>query len=157
MVKVGLQSKALADAGMSGLLEQIRYKAQWYGTRIVEADQWYPSSKTCSACGVVNTELGRESRWVCPCCGIIHERNGNAARNLQKLALLAVGEEVMLLDGGALASDHSVAGETAPDEGRTKLGTIVHRQLSLGLCNHCYSFGIPLTVVYVALLATFRV
>ena len=83
MVKAGLQSRALADAGMSGLLEQTRYKAQWYGARIVEADQWYPSSKTCSACGVVNTELGRESRWACPCCGVIHDRNENAARNLQ--------------------------------------------------------------------------
>ena len=48
MIKAGLQSKALSDAGMSGLLEQIRYKAKWYGTRIVEADPWYPSSKTCS-------------------------------------------------------------------------------------------------------------
>ena len=45
MIKAGLQSKALADAGMSGLLNQIRYKAQWYGTRVVEANRWYPSSK----------------------------------------------------------------------------------------------------------------
>ena len=43
MIRAGLQSKALADAGMSGLLDQIRYKGEWYGTRIVEADQWYPS------------------------------------------------------------------------------------------------------------------
>ena len=48
MVRAGLQSKALADAGMSGLLHQVRYKAQWYGTQIVEAGQWFPSSKTCS-------------------------------------------------------------------------------------------------------------
>ena len=49
MIKAGLQSKALSDAGMSSLLEQIRYKAEWYSTMLVEADQWYPSSKTCSA------------------------------------------------------------------------------------------------------------
>ena len=60
MIRAGLQSKALADAGMSDLLDQIRYKGEWYGTRIVEADQWYPSSKTCSVCGVVNGDLGRE-------------------------------------------------------------------------------------------------
>ena len=35
MIKAGLQSKALADAGMSGLLNQIWYKAQWHGTQIV--------------------------------------------------------------------------------------------------------------------------
>ena len=133
MIKAGLQARALANAGMSSLLNQIRYKSGWYGTRIVEADQWYPSSKTCSACSVVNTELGREPRWSCPSCGVIHDRNANAARNLQKLALLAVGEDVMLLDGGALASDDSIAGETAPDEGRTKPRTAVSTQLRLAV------------------------
>ena len=133
MLRAGLQSKALADAGMSGLLNRIRYKAQWYGTRIVAAGQWYPSSRTCSACGVVNTELGREPRWSCPNCGVVHDRNQNAARNLQKLALLAVGEDVTLPDGEALASDDSIAGATAPAEGRTKPMTTAQRQLQLAL------------------------
>ena len=133
MIRAGLQAMALADAGMSSLLNQIRYKSGWYGTRIVEADQWYPSSKTCSACGVVNKDLGRELKWSCPSCGVIHDRNANAARNLQKLALLAVGEDVMLLDGGALAGGGSIAGETAPDEGRTKRRTAVSTQLRLAL------------------------
>ena len=133
MIKAGLQSKALADAGMSGLLNQIRYKADWYGTRVVAADQWYPSSKTCSACGEYNGVLRREPHWSCPNCGVIHDRNENAARNLRKLALLAVGEDVMLLDGGALADDDSIAGETAPAEGRTKPRTAVNTQLRLAL------------------------
>ena len=79
------------------------YKGGWYGTRVVEAEQWFPSSKTCSVCGVVNGDLDREPDWDCAECGAHHDRNENAARNLRKLALLAVGEEVML-----------------PDEGRTK-------------------------------------
>ena len=133
MIRSGLQSKAMSDAGISGLLDQIRYKAQWYGTRVVEADQWYPSSKTCSVCGVVNHNLKREPIWACPGCGVIHDRNENAARNLRKLALLAVGEDVMLLDGGALAGGDSIAGETAPDEGRTKPMTTVYTQLTLAL------------------------
>ena len=133
MIRAGLQSKAVADAGMSTLLEQISYKADWYGTRIVEADRWYPSSRTCSACGVVNEAVKRDPEWDCPTCGAHHDRNQNAARNLRKLALLAVGEEVMLLDGEALASGHDAAGETAPDEGRTKPGTMDYRQLSLAL------------------------
>ena len=133
MIRAGLQSKALSDAGMSGLLGQIRYKADWYGTEIVAAGQWYPSSRTCSACCVVNPELGRERIWSCPSCGVVHDRNENAARNLGKLALLAVGEDVMLLDGGALVSGDAIAGETAPDEGRTKPRTMVHTQLRLAL------------------------
>ena len=102
MIRAGLQPKALSDAGKSGLLNQIRYKAQWYGTTVVEADHWYPSSRTCSACGVVNTELGREPRWSCPNCGVRsrsqRERSSQACRIL---ALLAVGEDVTLPDGGS--------------------------------------------------------
>ena len=131
MIKAGLQSKALADAGMSGLLEQIRYKAEWYGTRVVAAVQWYPSSKTCSVCGTINKALGREPEWDCPDCRTHHDRNENAARNLRKLALRAVGEDVMLLDGEALAGGDAIVGETAPDEGRTKPETTVYTQLML--------------------------
>ena len=133
MIRAGLQSKALSDAAMSNLLRQVRYKAQRYGTRIVEADQQYPSSKTCSACGVVNQDLRREPQWPCPACGQHHERNLNAARNLLKLALLAVGEDVMLPDGVALAGGGSTAGETAPDEGRTKPATTEQYQFRLAL------------------------
>ena len=133
MIRAGLQSRALADAGMSRLLDQIQYKTSWYGTRIVEADQWYPSSKTCSDCEVVNQALGREREWDCPNRGAHHDRNENAARNLRKLTLLAVGKDVMLPDGGALASDDTVAGETAPDEGRTKLVALVNSQPKLAL------------------------
>ena len=133
MIRAGLQPKALADAGMSSLLHQIRYKGGWYGTRVVEADQWFPSSKTCSVCGVVNGDLDREPDWDCPECGAHHERNENAARNLRTLALLAVGEEVMLLDGEALADGDATAGETAPDEGRTKQATTVTPQLTLAV------------------------
>ena len=126
MIKAGLQSKALSDAGMSSLLEQIRYKADWYDTKLIEADQWYPSSKTCYACEVINRDLGREPEWACPNCNAQHDRNRNAARNLLKLALLAVGENVTLLDGAALASGDSTAGETAPVDGRTKPMTMAH-------------------------------
>ena len=133
MIKAGLQSKALSDAGMASLLEQIRYKAHWYDTKLVEADQWYPSSKTCSNCGVVNEDLGREREWDCPNCGTQHDRNQNAARNLLKLALLAVGEDVTLPDGEALAGGDTIAGETAPDEGRTKPMTTAPSQLQLAL------------------------
>ena len=89
MDKLPGQAKAVRDAGIGTLLRQIRYKAEWYGATIVAADRWYPSSKTCSACGAVNAALGREPEWTCPGCGVRHDRNINAARNLLKLALAA--------------------------------------------------------------------
>ncbi len=82
---------------------------------------------------MVNGDLGREPKWDCPNCGAHHDRNQNAARNLRKLALLAVGEDVTLPDGEALAGGDPIAGETAPDEGRTKPMTTAPRQLQLAL------------------------
>lgn len=87
MLRNGHQAKALSDAAISGLLHKIKYKAERYGTNLVLADQWYPSSKTCSHCGHVNRELKREKEWTCPACQTRHDRNRNAARNLLKLAL----------------------------------------------------------------------
>ena len=127
------QAKAIRDAAIGGLLRKISYKAAWYATTIIAADRWFPSSKTCSACSVISADLKRESHWTCPNCGVCHDRNENAARNLHKLALLAVGEDVTLPDGKALAGDVPVAGATAPDDGRTRLATLDHTQLRLAL------------------------
>ena len=110
MDKLRSQAKGIRDAGIGGLLEKVRYKADWYGTRIIEASQWFPSSKTCS---------DRQPKWACPACGVIHDRNLNAARNLRKLALGAVSADVTLPDGKALAR-RQAAGETVPVDGRPK-------------------------------------
>ena len=57
------------------------------GTQIVVADRWFPSSKTCSACGTVLEELSLSVReWTCPDCGAVHDRDVNAAINLKNLA-----------------------------------------------------------------------
>ena len=130
------QAKAIRDAAIGGLLQKIRYKADWYGTFVVEADRFYPSSKLCSDCGAHNAELGRELYWTCSQCGVQHDRNENAtlnllglaldaARDLPKLVLGPVGPDVMLLDGKALAKGSNASGETSPIEGRTALLTQV--------------------------------
>ena len=75
----GLTPKAQADAGMGEIRRQILYKGEWHHCDVVLADRFYPSSKTCSACGVVNAKLKRERRWRCSSCGTKHERNLNAA------------------------------------------------------------------------------
>ena len=133
MIRAGIQPKAFSDAAMSELLRQISYEAQWYGTTVVEADRMHPSSKICSACQVVNKALKREPRWTCANCGEEHDRNENAARNLLKIALLAVGENVLLPDGEALADGHSTNGETGLVEGRTKPRTGVNTQFALAM------------------------
>ena len=118
------QAQAIRDAAIGGLLRKVEYKCRWYGTELVQAPAFYPSSKTCYACGVVNAELRREPIWRCGVCGVTHERNLNAARNLQKLALGAVGPDVTRPDSKALV--RLTTDETVGDEGRTGPLATVH-------------------------------
>jgi putative transposase len=80
-------ARALSDAGLAQLRRQLAYKTTWYGSRLVVADRFCPSSKTCSACGWVKTKLTLAERtFTCGSCGLRLDRDVNAARNLAKLA-----------------------------------------------------------------------
>ncbi|GGM31488.1 transposase [Micromonospora sonchi] len=80
-------ARHIADAGFGELRRQLAYKTQWNGGRLVVADRWYPSSKTCSGCGAVKTKLPLSERtYTCTTCSIILDRDLNAARNLAALA-----------------------------------------------------------------------
>lgn len=91
MVKNHCLAKAIQDVGWSEFVRQLEYKAAWYGRTVVKIDRWYPSSKTCSACGFVLDELGLEVRaWACPQCGTCHDRDINAAKNIVSVGLTAL-------------------------------------------------------------------
>lgn len=84
----GLRSsrKSWTDAAVGEIRRQLTYKCEWYGSDLWIADRWYPSSKTCSACGSVNSQLTLASRtWTCPGCGATHNRDENAGVNLARL------------------------------------------------------------------------
>lgn len=79
-------AKHVHDAGWAELVRQLEYKATWYGATIVKADRFYPSSKTCSACGAVKAKLSLAERmFVCDTCGTRADRDVNAAINLARL------------------------------------------------------------------------
>jgi putative transposase len=87
MVRNRRLARAISDTGMGELRRQLGYKATWYGSRLVMADRFYPSSKTCSACGWVKAKLTLAERtFRCETCGLVIDRDLNAARNLAKLA-----------------------------------------------------------------------
>ncbi len=80
-------ARAISDVGFGMFRSQIEYKAKRFGTRLVIADRWYPSTRLCSVCGWKNEALKLKDReWRCPQCGTIHDRDFNAALNLQRLA-----------------------------------------------------------------------
>ncbi len=81
----GLRShrKSWIDAAAGEVRRQLTYKTAWYGSELWVADRYYPSSKTCSACGHVNTAVTlADRRWQCPACGTGHDRDENAGTNL---------------------------------------------------------------------------
>ena len=79
-------ARRLADAGMAELRRQLAYKTAWAGGVLVQADTFYPSSKTCSGCGHVKAKLPLSARvFACECCGLVVDRDLNAAVNLAKL------------------------------------------------------------------------
>jgi IS605 OrfB family transposase len=57
MVRNRCLARAVSDAGFGQIRRQLTYKTTWNGGRLVVADRWYPSSKTCSGCGVVKPKL----------------------------------------------------------------------------------------------------
>jgi IS605 OrfB family transposase len=80
-------ARHIADAGFAEIRRQLAYKASWNGGRLLVADRWYPSSKTCSGCCAVKTKLALSEReYQCGTCGLVLDRDLNAARNLAALA-----------------------------------------------------------------------
>jgi putative transposase len=81
-------ARAIADMGFGELRRQLEYKTAWRGGRVVIVDRWYPSSKTCSGCGVRLAQLELAVRhWTCPGCAVLHDRDANAAVNLRNMAV----------------------------------------------------------------------
>lgn len=80
-------ARAVMDGGFHELRRQLDYKARLYGSRIVVASRWYPSSKTCSCCGVIKETLDLAERtFRCTDCDFEAGRDHNAALNLAGMA-----------------------------------------------------------------------
>jgi len=80
-------SKAIADMGFFEFRRQLTYKCQLYGSKLVVLDRWFPSSKTCSNCGMKKETLSLSERvFECQHCRFVIDRDLNAAINLSKVA-----------------------------------------------------------------------
>jgi putative transposase len=87
-------ARHISDAGWGIALAQLSYKTNWAGSRLMSADRFYPSSKTCSDCGAVKAKLSLSERvFNCDACGFSLDRDENAARNLARLALAVAQAE----------------------------------------------------------------
>ena len=75
--------RGLADAALGEFKRQMIYKCKWYGSELILADRWFPSSQTCHVCGH-RQKLDSAELWTCGGCERTHHRDDNAAINLAR-------------------------------------------------------------------------
>lgn len=82
MVKNRKLARHISDVGMYEFTRQMEYKCLRNNVEFIKANMWFPSSKTCSSCGLINENLTLSDRvWTCE-CGAVLDRDRNAAQNL---------------------------------------------------------------------------
>jgi putative transposase len=106
-------ARAIADVGMGMFRSQVEYKCERYGKTVKTVDRFFPSSKMCSACGHIVESLPLDIReWDCPKCGAHHDRDENAAKNIET----AEGHSVDNARGGDVRQRRA----SAPRRGRLR-------------------------------------
>ena len=93
--KSGL-NRSILDVSFGKIVRQLEYKAQWYGRTLIKVDRFFPSSKLCSDCGHKADEMNLSIReWTCPKCKTVHDRDINAAINIENEGLRSIAPEGM--------------------------------------------------------------
>jgi putative transposase len=99
-----LYGKKISDLGHAQFLNVLAWQMHKHGSQGAKIDRFYPSSKTCSSCLYVLPELQLSVRdWICPKCNTAHDRDINAAINIER-----VGASTLKGDGVRLASASSL-------------------------------------------------
>ena len=92
MMKNHKLAKSIQELSLFKFKTMLNYKAEWSGRTVIQVNRYFPSSKLCSVCGYKNTELELKDRsWICPSCGANHDRDFNAALNIEKEGLRLIG------------------------------------------------------------------
>lgn len=99
-----LWGRKVSDLGYAAFLNILRWECFKNGSRFVKIDRFYPSSKTCSKCGYVLADLSLSVRsWQCPTCASIHDRDLNAAKNIERVGASTLkGEDIRPTSVGCL-------------------------------------------------------
>ena len=128
MVRNRHLARAISDCGWAEFRRQLEYKCERYGRELVVIDRWYPSTKTCSACGRPLAALSLSTRhWTCPSCGTRHDRDINAAKNI-----LAAGQAVSACGAGVRHSGSSRVRPAVKQEPQSVTAGIPVHQLQGG-------------------------
>jgi putative transposase len=117
-------SKSIQELSLYDFKSKLIYKANWYDRDIIEVYRYFPSSKLCNSCGYKNTELKLSDReWVCSECGTNHDRDLNAAINIEKEGRRILNNKIPIRCGKLTPLETS--GYTVGEIGNRDLGNIV--------------------------------
>lgn len=87
MMKNRKLSKSIATQGWYQFVTFLKYKFEKSGKILIQVDKWFPSSKLCSCCKWEFSNLNLSIReWECPNCNTKHDRDINAAANLNNIS-----------------------------------------------------------------------
>ena len=133
MVKNRSISRSLSDAALGEFRRQLEYKTARNGAVLRVVDRWFPSSKTCSNCGVVKAKLSLSERvFHCDACGASMDRDLNAAINI---VVAGSAPETLNARGEDVRRANSLLGNAVPGEARTKRSPAGGVRLGAGLGN----------------------
>ena len=133
MVKNHHLARSLSDAALGEFRRQLEYKTARSGAVLRVVDRWYPSSKTCSNCGVVKAKLSLSERaFHCNACGLSIDRDLNAAINIQ---VAGSAPETLNVRGEDVRRNQHTVGNADLGEARTKWAHQSAVRLGAGLGN----------------------
>ena len=92
MMKNHHLAQAISDCSWGMFINMLEYKCD----NLVKIDKWFASSQTCSVCGYKEEKVNNLNvrEWTCPVCGTHHNRDLNAARNIEREGLSLCGHKV---------------------------------------------------------------
>jgi putative transposase len=117
MMKNHCLAQAISDVGLHEFRRQIEYKAQWNGRKVIFADTFFASSKTCSCCGWKNSDLKLTDRvFECKMCDMKMDRDSNASLNLKQFYTVSSTEIQACGDGSSSLSETTLVSPSAKQE-----------------------------------------
>ena len=87
MIKNHRLAKSISDVGWGMFYSFLKYKCEWNGKNFLDIGKFEPSSKMCSTCAAIKSDLKLSDReWTCNKCNMIHDRDINASINIRNMA-----------------------------------------------------------------------
>lgn len=117
MLKNHKLAKSIQELSLYRFKTILEYKANWYGRDVIQIDRFYPSTKLCNNCGYKNNDLTLENRtWTCPSCKVKHDRDFNAAKNIEKEGLRILNIKQIGLSSPELVERQNAFGDNVRPE-----------------------------------------